>query len=289
MKTFFEFTKIVLALTGGAMLLAGFLAIINTLFGTNLGIAIGSQSFEIPSDYFSAIVFLLLGGIIEGGFFIARTEKVKTFLAENKKAVILSTLIGLMISVIAVYFLAIQLDGGSGAVAAMKNQPEKLQEVLNTSEVSQEKLNQWLIAGAQRGSTEAVQVLLDAGANPSALRQSEETEISVLMVAVLWGNHETVQTLINAGADVNFIDALGRTPLMHAVSAYDQEDQTITANVQSLLNAGADPRPVNSFNLDAAKTAKQYGHQEAYDLIMQELDDDAQAMQESMKTLGDTE
>ncbi len=274
MKTVFEFTKVVVAATGAAMLLASLIAFINTMFGTNLGISVGSQSFEVPSDYFSATVFFILGAIIEAGFFIARTEKVKTFLAENKKAVILSTITGLVLSIIGVYFLAIQLDGGSGAVAAMKNQPEKLQQVLDNSEISQEKMNEWLIAGAQRGSTESVQVLLDAGANPNAIRPSEETEISVLMVALLWGNNATAQALIDAGADVNFIDALKRTPLMHALTSYDLDEQEITANTKSLLKAGADPKPVNTFNLDAATTAKQHGHEDSYTLIMNAIESD---------------
>lgn len=84
-----------------------------------------------------------------------------------------------------------------------------------------------LMEAALNGHSEAVQVLLDAGAK-------NRGGVTALMYAAGKGNSEAVQTLLGAGTDVNARDESGATALMRAAEKGD------IAIIKQLLDAGAD-------------------------------------------------
>ena len=86
------------------------------------------------------------------------------------------------------------------------------------------------------GTPEAIQVLLDAGADIKARNKDGE---GPLHLAALWGASGNAQALLDAGADVMARDEDGSTPLHWA--AWD----ATPANIQALLDAGADAKAKN--------------------------------------------
>lgn len=80
-------------------------------------------------------------------------------------------------------------------------------------------------------NTEAVEVLIQHGANPNFQDLNGRT---ALMYAVLVSS-EMVETLLNNGADPDIQDILGRTPLIMAVSS---NDLTMKDFIKSLIRTG---------------------------------------------------
>ena len=87
-----------------------------------------------------------------------------------------------------------------------------------------------LLEAARNGQSERVQSLLDAGAD---VNTQAPDGFTALKWAVIRGHTDTVQVLVNAGADVNIRDNLGQSALMLAL----EEDETQI--VELLKQAGA--------------------------------------------------
>jgi ankyrin repeat protein len=95
---------------------------------------------------------------------------------------------------------------------------------------------------------EQVQLLLDAGAVASLEEKNEEGH-TALYVAAGSNKVETVNALLQAGADVNATNNFGTTPLMKASSlGFD-------GCVAALLDAGADASARNSYGKTALSLA----------------------------------
>ncbi|MCY3974470.1 MAG: ankyrin repeat domain-containing protein [Simkaniaceae bacterium] len=93
---------------------------------------------------------------------------------------------------------------------------------------------------ARRGHTEMVRLLLEKGANPLA----HEGEVQPLVLAVHFGQTDTVLCLLKAGADVNRRDEFGCTPLLAAASNPTSKNNRKV--MRSLLEYGADPDLVDT-------------------------------------------
>ncbi len=110
-------------------------------------------------------------------------------------------------------------------------------DLLPNSHPNTSKSDLLLAAAYKTGCADAVQALLDAGADVNARGGWERTP---LMNAVLAGNTESVKILLAAGADVNLRDdLLKRTALMHAVRNRSNNTGTVEI-IKMLLAAGAD-------------------------------------------------
>ncbi len=142
-------------------------------------------------------------------------------------------------------------------------------------------LDSELVEAVDRGDTETVCSLLSRGADPNARDDPDrplphaqllewrlrgckpwQTNDSALLLAVgadhtIGGfvpvfraeNTAIVRALVNAGADVNCVDASGLTPLMYGVMSRRP------TTVETLIELGADPNIVNSQGTNALLTA----------------------------------
>ena len=115
-----------------------------------------------------------------------------------------------------------------------------------------------LNSAARMGNTDAVQALIDAGANVDA---KDEYGWTALMEAAARGHTATVQALLEGGADVNAKEKEGSTALMWA--AFWGHTDT----VQALLDAGADINATNNEGETALAIAQKNGHTEVVEIL----------------------
>ncbi|GBF72947.1 hypothetical protein PA598K_01226 [Paenibacillus sp. 598K] len=150
--------------------------------------------------------------------------------------------------------------GCSGSAGLMKENAEEnqLQE-----EIMQ--VNEQLIAAAERGDTDEVLRLLEAGADIQAQDESGRTAV----VAATYGNHaETVEALITQGADINIRDHLLNNVLLYAgASGY-------LDIVRLAIEAGADTKLTNRFGGTALIPAADRGHVEVVQYLLEQSDVD---------------
>ena len=93
-----------------------------------------------------------------------------------------------------------------------------------------------LLLAAENGHKDAVQLLIDRGAEPNRADQYGNTP---LHNAALEGHKDVVQLLLDRGAEPNMADQDGRTPLH--LAAYGGHKDV----VQLLLDRGAEPNKAN--------------------------------------------
>jgi len=114
-----------------------------------------------------------------------------------------------------------------------------------------------------------VRILLEAGADPSALTRAgySEYEDSPLLLAVKGGCPEIISMLISAGVDVNYRYSRGRTALLYSLS-YGRPQV-----VKILLKSGADSKVLDDEGLGVKEWAAISGEKsgEMMDLVQEVL------------------
>ena len=105
-----------------------------------------------------------------------------------------------------------------------------------------------MLASASPHVSDKIQLLASSGAE---LEATSESGSSALHFAAAAGSKETVQALLDLGADVNSTDAEGMTPLMVA-GRYS----TAPAILSALLEAGSNPKAKSEAGLVAVEYAK---------------------------------
>ena len=111
---------------------------------------------------------------------------------------------------------------------------------------------------ATYGSSEAVGILLDRGANPNARNNAE---ITPLILAAY--NLEKTRLMVEKGGDVNAHARDGVTPLMVAAAVHGN-----AATVKYLLQKGADPKATRANGGDALQTAAFKSEPEAVSALL---------------------
>jgi N-acyl-D-amino-acid deacylase len=86
--------------------------------------------------------------------------------------------------------------------------------------------------------------------------EDPDVPVSLLSSAAMENDLPTAKTLIELGAEVNKVDSMGMTPLLHAASV----DFGDTAMVELLLKAGANPQVRSKTQQNAVQLATRYGH-----------------------------
>lgn len=103
-----------------------------------------------------------------------------------------------------------------------------------------------LAYAAETGSTENIQLLLDAGAN---MESQDIDNYTPLHHAIEHHNIEAVELLVEAGADLNIQDKYGSTPLHQALLARSEDSAKI------LIAAGCDSEIKNNFGRTVVELA----------------------------------
>ena len=106
------------------------------------------------------------------------------------------------------------------------------------------------------GHADAVELLLERGADVNALARNAELQVAPLHSAASGGHAEIVKMLVEQGADVNARQGRGFTALQSAAQNGDDE------SVDLLLERGADPTARNDDGKSAADLARAAGHDE---------------------------
>ena len=122
--------------------------------------------------------------------------------------------------------------------AAVRNDVAALRQLLDAGHKADEGGDSWtaLIWAARSGSIEAMNLLLDAGADVNLPGSTgDDWDATPLQHAILQRQPAAVRLLLDRGADVNRAGAGSQTPLLLAAG---DTDPTI---VQLLLAHGADP------------------------------------------------
>jgi hypothetical protein len=116
-------------------------------------------------------------------------------------------------------------------LAVRNGQADELRKHLAQG-IDEAQVTELLSLAARHGQVEAMEVLFEAGASPTAPDKRGRTP---LMAAVQSGNPEAIRFLIDTGADVNARDQLQGTALLRAAGTFGDLE-----SVQVLLSAGAD-------------------------------------------------
>ena len=135
-----------------------------------------------------------------------------------------------------------------------------------------------LVVAAQRGDTEIVKALIDAGADLDAARA--KNAVTALFMAAQEGHVLVVEALVRAGAYVNEPSDTKSTPLM---VASENGHSTI---VETLLLAGADPTLENNAGVTALHFSSFFLGDSSVDIVNALLD--AGATIDAQDSLGDT-
>ena len=117
-----------------------------------------------------------------------------------------------------------------------------------------------LFEAASNGHQNCMEILLNAGADVSAVEYEYNT---ALAVASSKGRTECIKLLLNAGADVNGSGRHGDYRALMAASASGQAEC-----VKLLITAGADVNHVNTCGLNALIMACQSGQAECVDALL---------------------
>lgn len=122
---------------------------------------------------------------------------------------------------------------------------------------------------AKNGHPEVAETLIDAGAdvNAKTVNAASVTPLHLACTSPAFGTTQVVDVLIRKGADVDTGDRLGNRPLHAIVGGQDGDQTSVATKMQSIIDAGADPRlennrgqnPINSPVGAAAGTAALLG------------------------------
>lgn len=112
--------------------------------------------------------------------------------------------------------------------------------VSNTS-VKQKMESPELDDSVQNEDYSKLQDLLNMGANPDSISKRYRQGGSVLFLAIKYGDSKAVKMLIESGADIEFKDERGYTPLMYMCLASDERELIL----KYLLREGADVNVVD--------------------------------------------
>lgn len=145
--------------------------------------------------------------------------------------------------------------------AVITNDEARLKAILATHP-SQDELDFALIAGAAKGRSQSVLLLLIAGANSN--RQVGFGDHSSVVVAVRENQPESLNVLLQYGGDPNATDKIGWPPLHHTVGPQYEHPETI----RILVKHGAIVDARDGLHRTVLHRAAGFGHLESVRLLL---------------------
>lgn len=124
-----------------------------------------------------------------------------------------------------------------------------------------------LVKAIAQGHDEVVQMLLDHWVYTHGMDGRDDFNRTTLMYAALWGNTETMQSLIDGGVSVDAQTNMGSTALMYAASGGSVEA------VRLLLDLGADPTVQNIHGYTALEIVQERGHTEIAEFLEEAIEE----------------
>jgi ankyrin repeat protein len=142
--------------------------------------------------------------------------------------------------------------------AALEPQAGELLQLDSASRLNSYSGDGWtpLHLAAAFGTPEAVQLLLTLGADIHAASQNPQRNQPLHAAMALGRNEQTIQLLLQAGANPNATQTGGFTPIFSAAAANRRD------LCELLLKHGADPSLSNDFGQTPASFASERGHTE---------------------------
>lgn len=112
-----------------------------------------------------------------------------------------------------------------------------------------------------------IRFLLEHGANVNAVQQ--ESQNTVLGLAVQSGNLDKIQLILDAGADINYQSPNGYDVLINAMYGRDiLQDQNLISTLNLLISRGAAVNGISSYGESAIKVAAHLGRFDAVKLLL---------------------
>ena len=135
--------------------------------------------------------------------------------------------------------------------AVRQHHPE-VARILLTHDKDRELTNRLLEEAVRRGHADTVEMLLDSGADIDARSASGST---ALYEAALKGDGPIVSLLVNRGADVNAAETTSGTTPLYAAAAFGRQEAVVV-----LLLSGADPNLVSKEGISPLRAAESNQH-----------------------------
>lgn len=119
----------------------------------------------------------------------------------------------------------------------------------------------WLSEAVKSGLEDFVKLLLNSGANPDEI--NNDNLWNPIHLAIEFEHVHILEILIEAGANFEYKDQSGCSPLYHAVdmeadSAHQMDKEPVPQMSKILLDAGASPLICNSSGVSVVELAKKY-------------------------------
>ncbi|MFQ5763345.1 MAG: ankyrin repeat domain-containing protein [Rhodospirillales bacterium] len=115
-----------------------------------------------------------------------------------------------------------------------------------------------LAIAAREGHASVVKVLLEAGANPNL--ESAQGGQTALKVAAARGSNEAIEALLDAGAVIDYRGGEYRSQFSRVTALFVAADRGHAETVKLLIKRGADPYAENALGENALTYAVQGGH-----------------------------
>jgi ankyrin repeat protein len=162
--------------------------------------------------------------------------------------------------------MQIHLYAQQGDIAGIRDKIANGIDIDCPDEYSQQTPLMCAVSSANAG-VDMIRFLLEHGANVNAVEQ--ESQNTVLGLAVQSGNLDKIQLILDSGADINYQSPDGYDVLIHAMYGRDiLQDQNLISTLHLLISRGVAVNGMSSYGESAIKVAAHIGRFDAVKLLL---------------------
>ena len=216
MKTLKRTSGIFLQLIAIGVFVSAFIIFVNQIFDLNLNLVIGSSLIATGKDPVIGVINLVLALFLFSAGKLLVSVEVERYVTENKlKSVLILVFTGTLFFSLG-YFLIWHFSGGRAYEAIRKDNQEELKKILRSENFSQVEINEMMHTSVRENALQCVKLLAEQ-ANFSA--KFGDSQYTFLEAAVMWGQVETIELLLNYKQNINHQNLFGHT-LLHLAILY---------------------------------------------------------------------